>query len=501
MKKQIFTILLFIIILISTISILPIATKKADAFIFPDPLQAIKEWVLDALPKTVARHMVVRLQQEIARWAQGGFTDENKPFAMISWKQEVKNALQIASSRFVSEFNLTPLCSPFKVSLGTALGINMPGGAAMPYRTYAACTIGDIVDNVEEFYKNPSIALYGWDTWTALAQPNNNFVGSFMMAQAEKKRLEQEEITEVEKEVEAGQGIKNETICNATDQQQCAANCNKNDAACMKSCEKSSIGACLQKTTKKLGSEIKTSVDKAIGSDIDWLISADEITEMMNLVFSGLFNKLTHGINGMLTKGSSSTTTISKNQAEYGYYKDYKKTLTPQDVTKLKGDILTNILKSVQSVSAAGYSCDKNEQIKGEIYSEMVADILNEESQHLYTTMEGINLKPDFEVLDAKPAVDNKIAVYGVTWDDVPYNKYPEKCASIANKKCIEIKTFLPYELSLNNINSECATGCLEQVNNYTKECLNTFNECVYNCGTDACKTGCHTAYTACRNA
>ncbi|HUT96141.1 MAG TPA: hypothetical protein VMW82_01065 [Candidatus Paceibacterota bacterium] len=515
MKKQIFTILLIATILGSTIGAFFFNPKKANAVfgigdISIDIVNQIKDWVLDQLPKTVARSMMVRLQQEIARWAQGGFTDENKPFAMISWKEEVKNALQIASSRFVSEFNLTPLCSPFKVSLGTALGINMPG-SAMLYETYAACTISDIVDNVEEFYKNPSIAMYGWDTWTALAQPNNNFVGSFMMALSEKKRLEQEEITEVEKEVEAGQGIKNETICNLTDQQKCAADCNQYPAttnglpnpiyvACMSSCEKSSIGVCLEETTIKLGSEIKTSVDKAIGSDIDWLISADEITEMINLVFSGLFNKLTHGINGMLTKGSSSTTTISKNQIEYGYYEDYKKTQTPQDITKVKGDILNNILKSIQSVSTAGYACDKNEQIKGDVFREVATDVLNEESQHLYTTMEGINLKPDYEVLDAQPAVNNKIAIYGVTWDDVPFNKYPEKCASIANKKCSDVKTGLPYELSINNINAECVTGCLEQINNYQVECLNTFNECEYNCKDETCKTACHTAYSACRD-
>ena len=516
MKKSIFTILLVAITFISVISILFAAPRKANAIfgigdISIDPVQIMKEWVLDQLPKTIARTMVVRLQQEIARWAQGGFTDENKPFAMTSWKQEVKNALQVASSRFTSEYNLTPLCSPFKLTLGTMLGINMPVGS-VPYEAYGACTLQNVVDNVEDFYKNPSIAMYGWDTWTALAQPNNNILGSYLRAQAEKTRLENEEITEVEKEVEAGQGIKNETICTLTDQQQCAADCNQYppDAsgipnplyvACMSSCEKSSIGVCLQKTIKKLGSEIKTSVDKAIGSDIDWLLSADEITEMINLVFSGLFNKLTHGINGMLTKGNSSTTTISKNQAEYGYYKEYKKTQTPEDITKLKGDILTNILKSIQNVSAAGYACDKDEQIKGEIYSEVVADILNEESQHLYTSMEGINLKPDFEVLDTQIAVNNGYAIYGRTWNDIPFNKYPEKCASIANKKCIDIKTGLPYELDLQNINGECTAGCLEQINNYRAECLNIFNECVYNCEDETCKTACHAAHATCYNA
>jgi len=521
MKKSVLIITTLAIILGLLSGLLLFKPQKARAFVFGDILVALKEFALDILPKTVARHMMVRLQQEIARWAQGGFSDENKPFAMTDWKDELKDIANVAGATFVNEFNLAPLCAPIKVSLGTALGLNMPYGM-VPYGVYAACTLQDVVNNVEAFYKNPSIGVYGWDSWTALTQSQNNIFGSILMALKRKEEITNEETQAKEKEIQAGGGIKNETICNATDEEsckascesiisggtdpQCQANCDTDydscvnssnkllnqcsgdrvfciancptidpQAAkdkCLKSCEKSSTGVCLQKTTKKLGSEIKASVDKAIGSDIDWLISADEITEMINLVFSGLFNKLVNGANGLLTKAFyKPTDTVAKNQLEYGYYQQYKKSLTPQDRTRLRSEILTNILKTVKSITTSTYDCNKDNQVTGDVFSEAAADIIEEESQHLYTTMEGVDLKPDYEVLDTSLAVNNHIAIYGVTHDDIPTNKYPDKCAEIAgkNKKCIDIKTNLPYELIPENINpAECvATGCHAKINEY----------------------------------
>ena len=489
--------------------------QKAHAGIFGDIMMALKEFALDTLPKTIARQMMVRLQQEIGRWAQGGFSDENKPFAMTSWKQEVTEALKIASGRFVQEMNLTSLCAPIRISLGEMFNIDIPLGGSVPYSTYAACTLGDIGENIEDFYRNPSISLYGWDTFNELFRPQNNVIGAFLLADERQTEIEDEEIEEVAKEVAAGAGVKNETICTQDDQEACIKICNEKYeptlppygtpnplyVACVKGCEKSSTGVCLQEKTKKLGSEIKTSVDKAIGSDIEWLITADEITEMINLVFSGLFNKLTHGINGLLTKGTSSTSTVAINQAQYNYNADYKRNLTPEDISETRNSILSNILKSVQQISVTGYVCNEDEMLEPETYQELAADILNEESQHLYTAMEGVNLKADFEVLDNQFAVDNKIDIYGTTWNDIPFTKYPEKCSKIAGKKCVDIVLNLPYEFDENNVNTECTTGCHETINNYRLQCQAKLATCVGNCtDTDPtpCINGCKKTYSNC---
>lgn len=441
----------------------------------------LKENILDGLVKPVARHMMVRLQQEIGRWAQGGFSDENKPFAMTSWKQELQDIANVASGRMINEFGLAPLCAPIKISLGTALKFDAPIGGIIPYTTYAACTIQDVVENVEDFYKNPSISVYGWDSWTALTQPNNNFIGSALLALARKAEITDEEKETLQQELQAGGGVKNETICNETQQEACVARCNElyeptlplygtpNPVyvACIKACDKADMGVCLKETTKKLGSEIKTSVDEAIGSDMKWLITADEITEMLDLVFSGLFNKLINGANGLMTKMFYSSGGNSTKNFDYAYYKNFKKNLTPEDLKKIKTDILKNILDSVKSISKNGYTCAEDEQFVSDVYNEVNAEILDQEAQHLYTSTEGVDLKPDFIVLDSQIAVNNGVARYGVTWDDIPFSKYPEKCASIANSTCKTIATGLPYNLNEDNVNPECTTGCHQRINEY----------------------------------
>ena len=136
-KKIIIGIIIILIVLSLGLNVFIFKPKKAQAIlgigdISIDPIQEIKEWILDEVPKRIARHMMVRLQQEIVRWAQGGFRDDNKPFALISWKDEVINALNLASAKFIEEFHLTPLCVPFRFTIGQRLGLAQPY-YSMPY--------------------------------------------------------------------------------------------------------------------------------------------------------------------------------------------------------------------------------------------------------------------------------------------------------------------------------------------------------------------------------
>lgn len=441
----------------------------------------LKEFILDALPRTVARYAMVRLQQEIARWAKGGFTDENAPFTMTNWGEEIKNALDLASAKFIEEFNLTKFCSPLNYTLGEMFGIGIPYGGEVPYYEYAACTMDTIVDNVEAFWKNPSLAIYGWDAWNALSQPQNNIYSSFVMALNRKMQLAEEEKDQKTLEKDTGNGYKNENECvneqKMTDEElaKCKKDCfdkwggrdDEKMVACYDQCDSRNTGICLEYKTKNLGSTIQSSIEKTIGSDIDWLISAKEITDMFNLVFSALFNKVINGLglNGTTTYTSSQTN--FKYNSEYSYYQNFKKTQTPEEIKKLRTDILDSILKSIKNVTTSGYDCKKDNQLSGDVYSEIATEMIEQESQHLYVGMEGVDIKPDYIVLDNSQAVNAGVAIYGETWDDVPAQRYPDKCAEISGGgKCKDIATKLPYDLKVENI-SGCANGCLERMNNY----------------------------------
>ena len=535
MKRTIVIILIAATILSAT-GVFLFKPKPAKAFlgigdIVADVLGWLKEFFLDRLPRIVARYAMVRIQQEITRWAQGGFTDENKPFAMFSWKEEITDALNLASAKFIEEFGLTPLCAPLRFTIGQRLGLAMPYYTIPPYQIYAACTLGTVVDNVEEFFENPSITLYGWDTWTALSQPQNNIYGAALLAAERLAELQSEEKAEKELQKDTG-GYENENQClnyqEMTDEemQDCVSDCTDSTTltgkncgcrsgvpyscnsscveACIATCQNKQTGICLEYKTKNLGSTIHSAIEKAVGSDIDWLISADEITQMFDLVFSKFFNKLIHGSGLTNQPIYRASQTISKYQAQYGYQQNYQKVRTPEDIKDTRKDILENILSAVKGATTTNYECNNDYQVTGDTYSEIATEIIDEEAQHLYTAIEGVNLKPDFQVLDLPWAPSNLFLLgktLGVTWDEITFANYPEECQKITGTTCRNIITNLPYELDLNNINSECTTGCLGRVNYYRGQCESTAQTCVDNCNGDQnCINNCYNTQATCYN-
>ncbi|MFH1326406.1 MAG: hypothetical protein ABIH48_02970, partial [Candidatus Falkowbacteria bacterium] len=61
-------------------------------------------------------------------------------------------------------------------------------------------------------------------------------------------------------------------------------------------------------------------------------------------------------------------------------------------------------------------------------FGKNTADISNANLEALYVAMEGVNLKPDFQVLDPLWA---PFTVNGYSWGEVPSSKVPEKCKTI----------------------------------------------------------------------
>jgi len=431
-------------------------------------MQTIKEELpidLDTVARFIARQAMNRLRNNIIRWAQGGFRDDNQPFAITNWNDFFQHALDIGSARFIQEFGLTPLCSPIRVSLNTLLGLNLRQGGVIPYEEYAACTIGQIVDNVEEFWENPSIQVYGWDTWTALMQPQNNIFGSALMALQRQEEIQDEELNAAQQEAQAGQGYQNEAICNETDTEACKKRCSEAGPPspdCLTNCEKYTTGICLQETIKNVGSTIHDSIEKTVSSDIDWLISTNEIDQLIEVLISSLFNKAIYGLgltgsSGYSSSGSSAT---SKKQLaqEYSYQASFKQSMTSQEKYKINSDTLSQILGMIKGINGSMITCDKNQAMYMETLQNNYADILEQQAQSFYANKQGIDIKPDYEVLDPLRA---PYTAYGYAWNVVPWQRYPIKCRGILkdvglayNSTCKDLKSGLPPFST--NSNCEC---------------------------------------------
>jgi len=286
--KKVIIIILITATIASIFTVFLFRPKPAKAFlgigdIVADVLGWLKDFFLDRLPKIVARYAMVRLQQEIIRWAQGGYTDQNQPFAMFNWRNEIIDALNLASAKFLEEYHLTKLCAPFRFTIGTTLGLTTYYG--IPYTEYAACSLDTIINNVGQFWQNPSITVYGWNAWQALAQPQNNIFGSTLLAAERMAEIQTQEIAEKQLQKDTGGGYKNENECKKyqemSDEElmdcnlECSLSCigdpNRDlcELACSTGCNSLNTGICLEYKTKNLGSIIHSAIEKTVGSDID----------------------------------------------------------------------------------------------------------------------------------------------------------------------------------------------------------------------------------------
>lgn len=469
-QKLIATVLIIGLILSLNLNLLFSKPKETKAFLgiedtvhdiiseIQDVMKTLKEWGLDGVARFIARQAMNRLRYNLIRWAQGGFRDDNQPLAITSWKDFLRDAVNIGSARFIHEFNLTPLCYPFRFTLGQRLGLGYPYYYLPLYQEYAACTIETIVENVKDFWEDPSIGLWGWDTWTALAQPQNNIYGAAILAGTRRIELEAEEKEAAENQGLAGQGYRDEQECITDAEEACKQECYNNAPGkteewldeCLLNCEKTSpTGICVEYQTKNIGSTIHSAIEKTVQSDIDWLITVDEFTDLVDVFISAILNK---AIFGLGLAGSPRHSAIEqKYREEYSYHTVFKKQLTYQKQYEVKSKVLARILEAIKSFHRSTMTCDKSTAVNIHMFRRTYADILEEETQALYSSVEGIDLKPDYEVLESAALVSPIEGVYSYSWNTLSYRNYPQKCLMLLDdfgfgfgSTCSDIKSGLP---------------------------------------------------------
>ncbi len=473
--------------------------KKAQAFLgisdithdiisnVMDVTAKIKEYGLDGIARFIARQAMNRLRYNLIRWAQGGFRADNNPLSINSWKGFFKDAINFGSSRFIHEFNLTALCNPIKFTIGDKLGLNqnyynIPYYSGFQY--YGSCTLKKVVGNVDAFFENPSISLYGWDTWTALGLPNNNVWGVMLLAAERRAELESEEKEEAEHEGDAGQGYKDEKECVATSVEACQENCeffaiadfSENDnciidcggdsnpfdadpgcveQCCKDRCEQETGDECVEERTKNLSATVHDTMEKTTTSDMDWLITTDEITELVEVFISSILNKVVFSSGLVKNNYSASTSSKTTNKENYDYHKAYKGIITSDVVYSIKSSALARILNSVQEMNRQMLTCDKDSAINIAQIARTYAEILESEVESLYTSIEGIDLKPDYMILDRAQSdviANNLAGGIGFSWPNLDWLNYPEQCKKILKEqdlsgtgyRCSSITSNLP---------------------------------------------------------
>jgi len=402
-NKKIFIKFISILLLISLLTgiggVALFKPKPARAVIpVTDWLQHAKEYILDTALRVLAKMAVQKMVSDISQWARGGFRDDNQPFAVTNWNQYLKDAINVGSSIFINEFGLTELCLPFRDILGRRLGLGALNMYLPTYQYYATCTIEDIVENAEEFWKNPSIAMYGWGSWTALSQPQNNIYGSFLLGAERRAELEEEAREAKKTEATVSGGYKSDVICTKTDVQLCMDNCSRTIGedepefqVCIDNCEKASPGICIQEQLKTTGSEIHATIEKALGSEIDWLISADEIAELLGAFITGVITRLTSGSG------------LYDYQAPSDSYSPPITLPTLAEQERIINQIREGIFESIKQIAQNVNQTDPESQLSMAEIGDILFTVFEQQTIQFYSAMEGITPRANSVIPDDYP--------------------------------------------------------------------------------------------------
>jgi len=160
--------------------------QKANAFIVHDPgntavnaatkatvwaqlAHILMEWGRKLATEILKDQLIHKLVQQTIRWVQGG----GKPQFITDWKGFLTDAV----SRGVGEalYQIYPrICQPFRPLVEVAFQ-----NVGNIYDEYVACTLGDIVNNLRNFYND--FRYGGWIAYGSILRPENNYWGELLI--------------------------------------------------------------------------------------------------------------------------------------------------------------------------------------------------------------------------------------------------------------------------------------------------------------------------------
>lgn len=237
----------------------------------------LQEFVLEALKKRLLDMMVA----EIVRWIQNG----EEPRFVVDWQQYLEDAGQVAAGEFAQRIGAGILCEPFAAQIQVSIAPEIDPD--FNSRTHA-CTLDDIVGNIENFYKDFSAG--GWIAYQEAWELNNNVFGSFLLAQSSQRLAAAEARLAAQNEATTGSGFLPVKACREAiggtgpdlDKDGIPG-----DVAA--SCDIVTPGSVVEELTKK-----------AITVDFDFIVNAEQLSTYLAAIADAAFNRLIRdGVNGL----------------------------------------------------------------------------------------------------------------------------------------------------------------------------------------------------------
>ncbi len=259
-------------------------------------LWVVKEFGLDLIARAIARKLLTSLESGIINsinniGLEGG---QKAPGFVQNWKKFLADAQKIGVNQFRTQLNYAikggllcgdlsgPMALAFQVSNVPYVDIGQPDlnaelqqGSLTPFQTKIKCTIPD---KVRAEFKKDFAKGGGWETWSRLVEPQNNIAGALAISLEELNKQSSSQENARQSEVVAGKGY-------AGAQDKCRG-----------------FGANAQCTF--LGKTVTPAdmLSKAgaqwLDNNAQWLVSADELSEVLVNILDAALNKLGNFVTG-----------------------------------------------------------------------------------------------------------------------------------------------------------------------------------------------------------
>ncbi len=265
-------------------------TKITSAATWATKLQQFYEWLYKLAVETLKRQLLNMIVDQIVVWIQGG----GEPKFITDWPGFFRDAVDQAGSKFVDNFALkygVNLCSPFKPLLSAAF-IPIP-----TFTERTSCTFSKMGVNIDEFLKD--FRKGNWIAWQEMVlRPQNNIYGAYIMAWDQYEIEKSAAAKAAAAEAQAGRGFLNVKRCIENDQaalSKCTADCYNlfPDLAQRDSCNANcQTQTCAKYETVTPGAVVGDLAAKAVGSDIDYIVNAQDFAAYVSAITNAILNRM-----------------------------------------------------------------------------------------------------------------------------------------------------------------------------------------------------------------
>ena len=231
----------------------------------------VKEDLVKSLRDVIAKRIIDYIVDQTIVWIQGG----GQPKFVTDWDGFLKDAANIAFDQVIKDVGLAQLCSPFKLQVQISL---LP---VQQFQQRIDCTLDDVVKNIEDFYND--FEKGGWIAYNETWQPQGNYYGEMLMIHDEMITRGALAKEAAEKEALAGKGFLSVKRCLEWDTEQTK---------------------CLKEEIVTPGDVVGAMASKAVGSDIDYILSAKELEQYVAAIVNAVINRVIKEGVGLI-KGSS----------------------------------------------------------------------------------------------------------------------------------------------------------------------------------------------------